>query len=309
VALLSAALAGCLLGFLRYNFHPATIFMGDSGSTFIGFMLAALSITGSQKSSTVIVIFIPFLIMAVPILDTFIAVIRRLISGRHIFEADREHIHHKLLDKGLKQNQIAFILYGIAALLGFYSLIFVTPSSRYIGYSLLFVFIVLIIAIQKIGYEEFKELFRYVAVGLRFQGKQLSSQIKFRKLFNGELNNAKDLSLDGVFDKMKNAFDEYGFDSLRLYIEENGSSNNDKSFFWKKNNGQYQKDPWEITVPLEFNHDKKAFLTLTYANGYDALPMRLSFIVQDLPDILVDTLEKCYDNGVSKIKTKVNDKT
>ena len=296
VALLSAALAGSLLGFLRYNFHPATIFMGDSGSSFIGFMLAALSITGSQKSSTAIVIFIPFLVLAVPILDTVVSVLRRIIAREPIFQADREHIHHKLLDFGLKQNQIAFILYGVAALLGFYSLFFVTPTSRYIGYPLLIIFIFLLLSIQKIGYEEFRELFRLVTVGLRFQGRQLSGQVRLRKLLNGDQNHTHAMSIEELFKQLKSLFKEYGFDSFQLCMNGNGSPYSSKNILsWERENGLVKKNVWKITVPFECGLYETSFFTLSYSNDKYELPIRLSFIIRDLPAMLAESLERCYN--------------
>jgi len=96
VSLLTLALAGAILGFLRFNFNPATIFLGDCGSLFIGFMLSALALVGSEKAPTVIAVAIPLVSFGLPILETTISVMRRLISGRPLFSADREHIHHKL---------------------------------------------------------------------------------------------------------------------------------------------------------------------------------------------------------------------
>ena len=96
VSLLTIALAGAILGFLRFNFNPATIFLGNCGSMFIGFMLSALALVGSEKAPTVIAVAIPLVSFGLPILETTISVMRRLISGRPLFSADREHIHHKL---------------------------------------------------------------------------------------------------------------------------------------------------------------------------------------------------------------------
>jgi UDP-GlcNAc:undecaprenyl-phosphate GlcNAc-1-phosphate transferase len=98
VGLTSIALAGALVGFLRYNFNPASIFMGDSGSLFLGYVLALTAISGSAKSTTVVSLVIPLLALGLPVMDTTLAVFRRLVSGRNIFAGDREHMHHSLLD-------------------------------------------------------------------------------------------------------------------------------------------------------------------------------------------------------------------
>jgi UDP-GlcNAc:undecaprenyl-phosphate GlcNAc-1-phosphate transferase len=112
VALTAIALAGSLLGFLRYNFNPASIFMGDSGSLFLGYVLAVTAISGSAKSQTAVSLLIPVVALGVPVFDTTLAVLRRLISGKHIFSADRGHVHHRLLDSGLTHRQAVLVLYA-----------------------------------------------------------------------------------------------------------------------------------------------------------------------------------------------------
>jgi len=116
--LFSAALAGAVLGFLFYNFNPASIFMGDTGSMFLGFVLAAAAIQTHQKSSTAVVLIAPVVALGLPIGDTLLAMLRRALRGRPMFQADREHIHHLLLAKGWSTRQACLALYAVAALLG-----------------------------------------------------------------------------------------------------------------------------------------------------------------------------------------------
>lgn len=112
VALLSACLAGALLGFLRHNFNPATIFMGDSGSMFIGFTLAATSLVGATvKGSTAIGILTPMIALGIPIFDTMLAVLRRALTRQPIFRGDSAHLHHKLVDMGLTHRRAVLVLY------------------------------------------------------------------------------------------------------------------------------------------------------------------------------------------------------
>ncbi len=110
-AILLAALAGTAAGFLRYNFFPASIFLGDSGSLFFGFMLACASIVGVLKSTLVIALVIPIVVLGIPIYDTATAVIRRAITGRPIFEADKKHLHHRLMKAGFNQRQVVIMIY------------------------------------------------------------------------------------------------------------------------------------------------------------------------------------------------------
>lgn len=116
-ALISIVMAGATLGFLRYNFHPASIFMGDSGSMLLGFMLAAVTIQGVLKSIAAVALVVPVVALAIPILDTGWAIARRLRKGQSITHADKEHIHHRLLNMGHSQRQAVLLLYFWTALL------------------------------------------------------------------------------------------------------------------------------------------------------------------------------------------------
>jgi UDP-GlcNAc:undecaprenyl-phosphate/decaprenyl-phosphate GlcNAc-1-phosphate transferase len=110
-ATLAAVLIGCCVGFLRYNFNPASIIMGDSGAMFLGFALACISLLGVMKSVVAITLIVPLLVIGVPIFDTASAIIRRARHGQPIQEADRGHIHHRLLDRGFNQRQTVLIIY------------------------------------------------------------------------------------------------------------------------------------------------------------------------------------------------------
>lgn len=118
VGLWALILAGSTAGFLRYNFHPARIFMGDSGAMFLGFNLAAMSVLGLTKSATAFSLIIPFVILGIPILDTFFAIVRRLAQGQPIFQADKEHLHHCLLAVGLTHRQTVLVIYAVSAVFG-----------------------------------------------------------------------------------------------------------------------------------------------------------------------------------------------
>ena len=118
VVIFSAALAGALLGFLRYNFNPAKVFMGDTGSTFLGYILATLSITGLFKMYAIISFAVPFLILGIPIFDICFAFLRRIAHGQNPMKADRGHFHHRLIDMGFSQKQSVAIAYMLTGMLG-----------------------------------------------------------------------------------------------------------------------------------------------------------------------------------------------
>lgn len=117
-AMLTAILAGATLGFLPFNYNPAKIFMGDTGSTFLGFILAVISIHGTLKSYAAISIVIPVLILGLPLFDTAFAILRRILKGKSIMEADRGHLHHRLIDMGLSHRQSVVVMYTASATLG-----------------------------------------------------------------------------------------------------------------------------------------------------------------------------------------------
>ena len=151
VAILTAALAGSATGFLFYNSHPAKIFMGDTGSMFLGFMLAGISVIGAVKSATTIALVVPILALGVPIFDTTFAIIRRLLGGQPIFKPDKGHLHHRLLSIGFTQRQAVFLMYVISALLGL-SAVALTEVSRQMAMLILLVVIVVILyGAKKLG--------------------------------------------------------------------------------------------------------------------------------------------------------------
>ena len=126
VAILMAALSGACAGFLPYNLNPAKIFMGDTGSTFLGFILATVSIQGLFKFYAIISFAVPFLILGLPIFDTCFAILRRVSKGQSPMAPDRGHIHHRLIDMGLTQKQAVAVLYVISAILGLSAVVLTT---------------------------------------------------------------------------------------------------------------------------------------------------------------------------------------
>lgn len=118
-AFLAALLAASTLGFLPYNFNPAKIFMGDTGALFLGYMLSTISVMGVLKGAAALSILVPIFAIGLPIFDTLFAMVRRTLSGKSMMEADKGHLHHKLLDAGMSHKQAVLTLYSISAVLGF----------------------------------------------------------------------------------------------------------------------------------------------------------------------------------------------
>jgi UDP-GlcNAc:undecaprenyl-phosphate GlcNAc-1-phosphate transferase len=157
-AALFAVMAGATLGFLRYNFNPASLFLGDGGSYFLGYMLAALSVSGSVKSQVGATLLMPVIALGVPLLDTITAPLRRFLRGRDMFEPDKRHVHHKLLSRGWSQRKVVLFLYGITIFLALTALVLVNLRNAPVGLFLVVVGAALVLLVRKAGY------FSYFAV-------------------------------------------------------------------------------------------------------------------------------------------------
>lgn len=151
-AALFAVMAGATLGFLRYNFNPASLFLGDGGSYFLGYMLAALSVSGSVKSQVGATLLMPVIALGVPLLDTITAPLRRFLRGRDMFEPDKRHVHHKLLSRGWSQRKVVLFLYAITIFLALSALVLVNLRNAPAGLFLLAVGAALVLLVRKAGY-------------------------------------------------------------------------------------------------------------------------------------------------------------
>lgn len=128
-AVILAALLGACIGFIPYNFNPAKIFMGDTGATFLGFILASISVQGLFKLYTAVSFVVPFLVLGVPVFDICFAVVRRLLKHKNPMTADREHLHHRLIDMGFTQKQTVAITYMLTVVLGMAAVV-LTGSAK-----------------------------------------------------------------------------------------------------------------------------------------------------------------------------------
>lgn len=131
VAALCIVLVGCILGFLKWNFHPAKLFMGDCGSLLLGFVLAVFSLLGLSEGATLIALFVPIIILGIPVLDTSFAIIRRRRQHKPVFQADKGHFHHQLLDLGLSHKDTVLFIYAITLLFGTVAVLITLLPSFY----------------------------------------------------------------------------------------------------------------------------------------------------------------------------------
>ena len=197
VAVIALVLTGALAGFLRYNFNPASIFLGDSGSLFVGFALATLSVQGSQKASTAVAVAIPILAFGLPVVDTTVAIARRFLSRKPIFQGDREHIHHMLLERGWSQRRVALVLYGVSALFGLLAMLFVNSGNSLTAVVLFVVGVAVVLALGKLRYHEVDELRASVKRNIGERRTRAANNLRMRRACRA-VSGAQ--SLDELFD-------------------------------------------------------------------------------------------------------------
>jgi UDP-GlcNAc:undecaprenyl-phosphate GlcNAc-1-phosphate transferase len=176
LAMATVPLAGALLGFLRYNFNPASIFLGDSGSLTIGFLLGCYGVVWDQKSTTVLGMTAPLMALAVPLLDTGVSMARRFLRQQSIFAADTGHIHHRLLARGLTPRRAVLLLYGACGLAAATSLLASVRENQFRGVIIVLFCGAAWIGVQHLGYVEFGVARRMFANGA------------FRRHLNGQIH-------------------------------------------------------------------------------------------------------------------------
>jgi len=213
LALATAPLVGALLAFLRYNFNPASIFLGDSGSLTIGFLLGCFGAIWSQKSATLLGMTAPLMALSIPLLDTGVAIIRRFIRRQPIFGADRNHLHHRLLDRGWSPRRVALIVYGACGLAAAFSLMQASNGHSLNGLLLVLFCVTAWAGIQFVGYAEFD-----VARSLVMSGT-FRDIVHARMFIEGlERRIAVASSCDDYWDAMRDVSRDLGFAHVRMML-------------------------------------------------------------------------------------------
>lgn len=215
VAMGFAALAGACLGFLRYNFNPASIFLGDSGSYFLGYMLAGLSILGSMKGQAAVAIIIPIVAFGIPIFDTLSAPLRRFILGKKIFDPDRGHIHHELLRMGLDHRHAVLLLYGFSIVLGAFALILVNIHDARAALILAVLWVLIFFGIRKLSYMEYLTMDKFIG-WLRDLTDVAGISQKRRSFLSLQLEINKVRSMEDLWEKVSEAVEILKFDRAEL---------------------------------------------------------------------------------------------
>lgn len=249
LAMATAPLAGCLLGFLRYNFNPATIFLGDCGSLSIGFLLGCYSILWSQKSATILGMTAPLMALAIPLLDTALAVARRLLRRQPVYLADRGHIHHRLLDRGLTPRKVALVLYACCAFGAMCALL--TSSNRMPGMVVIVFCSITWLGVQHLGYVEFGATGRMFLDGA-FR-RTLNSQITLQE-FEEQLVAAP--TPDCCWEVVLNTCKAAGFHRIQMVLS-------GWTFDWE--DGVITTNSWDVWIPISDSDSVR--LTQSFGGG------------------------------------------
>ena len=235
LAVATFPLAGAVLAFLCYNFNPATIFLGDSGSLLIGFLLGCYAAIWSNKSATLLGMTAPLMALSIPLLDVTLAIVRRLLKRQPIFAPDRGHIHHQLLDRGFTPRRVVLMLYGLCGLAAAFSLLqFVVHS--FAGALILLFCVFMLLGIQYLGYAEF-DLAGRLLFGGEFQ-RTVSAQLDLRK-FQTALAAAKTPA--ECWTAVRDACARFGFEQARLSLA---------GEVFEYSAGDSDKPAWTMRVPL-----------------------------------------------------------
>ena len=208
-------LCGALAGFLRYNFNPASIFLGDSGALFVGFLLASLSLLGAQKATTAIAVITPILAFGLPVVDTTVTMARRLVGGRPLFEGDGEHIHHMLLARGWSQRRVVLILYSVCAVFGLLAALSTKTSSPMTGFVLFVIAAAVIVAVGHLRYHEVDELRAGVKRTVGHRRLRVANNIRVRR---AGVSLSQAASLNEVFEALRKMleFEEFAYANVQL---------------------------------------------------------------------------------------------
>jgi len=308
ITVLALTLAGAIIGFLRFNFNPASIFLGDCGSMFLGFMLSALALTGSQKTPTTIAVAIPVVSFGLPIFETALSVVRRYLSGQPLFTADREHIHHKLMKQGLTHRQVVILLYGVSALCGILSLCLLYPGGVTMAIVLLVLSVCIWIGLRRLGYHEFHELGRAAHRAIE-QKQVISNNVAIRRATE-RLAEAQDfLHLCWI---LQDAFEANDFDGYYLSFgtapgePHNGNDlwfpapehTDEQRFAWHRpTEGECTEGllphSWTLTLELATaNKRRSGSFTLYRARSNRPSLVDLNFLTSSFQVVLADAIDR-----------------
>ena len=282
-------LAGCLLGFLCFNFSPATVFLGDCGSLLIGFLLGCFGVIWSHKSVTLLGLTAPLMALSLPLLDVLLCIIRRWLRHQPIFTADRGHIHHRLLDRGMSPRQVVLLLYGLCGVAAIFSLLQMLLHDAYIAGMVVFVFAVIAwMGIHYLRYAEFMLAGEMLRTG-EFQ-RSVNARMNLSS-FEKEILNAG--TIDECWEAILKIRQTFGIAAIRLHA-------GGKSYeHWEPH--VTAPDYWTMHIPLS-DHE---YVEIGREFGSPVLPMVVVPFVDLLAAALSDKLKDQASRAVSAGESSV----
>jgi hypothetical protein len=239
------------------------VYLGDSGALFLGFALAAIAVRGSMKSSAAIAVAAPLMALAVPILDASIAVLRRLVRGEHPFQADGDHIHHRLLRMGLTPRRVVAVLYTVAAGFGVLSLLTMTTKSQIVGMVVIASSVVTWIGVQQLGYAEFSEIQRTLRFGIGNERRAMGNNVYLASLAQRFAEAGDDRRLHAL---LAEALDRLGFQRAEIQFKDGAVPPHVAAAFppWDRDTSGGPTQPTATwAIPLVANGRLAATVTLT----------------------------------------------
>jgi UDP-GlcNAc:undecaprenyl-phosphate/decaprenyl-phosphate GlcNAc-1-phosphate transferase len=273
LALATMPLAGCLLGFLRYNFNGASVFLGDSGSLLIGFMLGCYGALWSEKSVTLVALTVPLLAVSIPLLDVVLSILRRYLRNRPIFQADRGHIHHRLLDLGLSPKNAVLTIYGVCGVVAILSLLASALHNQFSGLIVIVFGGAVWIGIRQLDYAEFASASRMFLGG------------KFRRIIDVETRMAdfesslsKATSLDECWHHIRTGSQGFGFHEVRMSLG--------GRVFEEASSGS-AKPRWQLRIPLSDSQ------YVNFSRDFDS----------DMNPLVLSAFVEAVQRGLEKKKT------
>jgi UDP-GlcNAc:undecaprenyl-phosphate/decaprenyl-phosphate GlcNAc-1-phosphate transferase len=298
IIILAIGLAGAILGFLPLNFHPASIFLGDSGSLFIGFMLSALAIAGSQKAPTMIAVAIPLVSLGLPILDVVLAVWRRSLNGKPIFKGDRDHIHHKLLKRGLSQREAVLLLYAVTAIFGFVSLLLL-HRERAIALILALTGVSVLIGVRQLRYGEFDEMLSILQRSTR-RRQLVANHIAIRRATES-LHTCDEFQ--SICKVLQEAFQPIGFDAVGFQmLHPNGyppasfrpmNYEPDGKLLLSWSEVEMTRAPWELRLELVTSSNQPwGYFSLLRLSNRKAIALDMNVLTEDFRAALAKAVER-----------------
>jgi|GEM_PF-288231 len=242
VALVLIVTAGAVLAFLFFNFPPASIYLGDAGSLSLGFLLAGVGLVSSSKATTALAIAIPVVSLGLPILDTSLAVVRRLLRGEGFYRRDLGHIHHRLQKLGHSPREVALLLYAACAILALASLILLSPDMAAVGLVFLVIGAATFIGVQRLKIPELLELRRLITRGLQQPGV-IARSVALREAAGG-VSGAADV--ETVLTEMGRAFERTDFMEAEIRFMRKPGERDTDEVIWH----------WERPEPTEEGQDE-----------------------------------------------------